>query len=262
MRLNKPTAIVCESKLRPGEEAHCPVCRDVGWVTRTNVPGEPGFGKPIPCECQRKPDPFPEGRRFRFDNYRVTVHPIGPSGDKTCDCDHPTAPCAFSTSLVNCVQSWASSSSAFRWLVLQGPPGGGKTHLAYASFFALVDRGCDVVHLRATDLFDALKAGFNANPKTPGRDSDATPFDALWHRITTVEWFVLDDLGMELGSEWARERLDSLFDYRYLHQLPTLVTTNLLLSELPDRLGSRLQDTRLSRVCTLNFRDYRTREES
>ena len=50
---------------------------------------------------------------------------------------------------------------------------------------------------------------------------------------------VLDDLGLECMTTWAEKYLHTLIDYRYRHQLPMVVTTNLKLKAL-EILGTRI----------------------
>ena len=45
---------------------------------------------------------------------------------------------------------------------------------------------------------------------------------------------IIDDLGMERNSEFAREQVFSVIDSRYRSHLPMIVTTNLTVDELMD----------------------------
>ena len=45
---------------------------------------------------------------------------------------------------------------------------------------------------------------------------------------------IIDDLGVERNSEFAREQVFHIIDSRYRSQLPMIVTTNLTLKELKD----------------------------
>jgi DNA replication protein DnaC len=56
-----------------------------------------------------------------------------------------------------------------------------------------------------------------------------------------VPLLVLDDLGVENSTSWVQEKLDTLVDYRLMHGLALVVTTNLTLEELPARISSRLE---------------------
>ncbi len=51
-----------------------------------------------------------------------------------------------------------------------------------------------------------------------------------------------------------------IFDYRYTHRLPTIVTTNVRWTSIPVRIRSRLKDSRLSVVVTNLAPDFRSAE--
>ena len=74
---------------------------------------------------------------------------------------------------------------------------------------------------------------------------------------------IIDDLGIERNSEFAREQVFSVIDSRYRSQLPMIVTTNLTVDELMDpadlargRIYSRVLERCLPiRVSDQNIRD-------
>ena len=51
---------------------------------------------------------------------------------------------------------------------------------------------------------------------------------------------ILDDLGTQNGTPWAQEKLFQILNHRYNAQLPTVVTTNLSIDRLDERLRMRL----------------------
>ena len=75
---------------------------------------------------------------------------------------------------------------------------------------------------------------------------------------------MLDDLGAEAGQSapfevsWAQDKVYQILDHRLMEQLPTIVTTNLPLNKLPQRIASRLQDRRAARVIAITTGDKRT----
>jgi DNA replication protein DnaC len=66
-------------------------------------------------------------------------------------------------------------------------------------------------------------------------------YEERWQRFLNIDLLALDDLGTENPTPWVQEHLDTLIDYRLMHKLPTVVTTNLLLEQLTFRIHSRLQ---------------------
>ena len=70
---------------------------------------------------------------------------------------------------------------------------------------------------------------------------------------------ILDDLGAEKASEWVKEQLYMLINYRYEHMLPIVITTNNSGAELDKELG-RLTLSRLvemTKPVKIQAGDYR-----
>lgn len=131
------------------------------------------------------------------------------------------------------VLAWLDSEQPT--LVLQGPVGTGKTWAAYAVANAAHDRGLLTVAVSVPDLLADLR---------PGGDG------ALGARSRVADLLVLDDLGVEKGSDWTAEQLSSLFDARAREGRRQIVTTNSPYDQLVERLGERTM-SRLSGGATV-----------
>lgn len=107
------------------------------------------------------------------------------------------------------------------WLYFYGPVGTGKSHLAAAIGYALAERGMDVYYRSVPDLVDALRAGFQAGD-----------YDARLEAIKDVAVLVLDDLGTENPTENTAQLLFQIINYRANRPTLTLITSNVMLSEL------------------------------
>lgn len=86
--------------------------------------------------------------------------------------------------------------------------------------------------------------------------------NAYIERLCRFQLLILDDFGMERGTEYGLEQVYNVIDSRYRSGRPLIVTTNLTLSELqnpPDRAHQRIYD-RVLAMCTpiccsgINFR--------
>ncbi len=135
------------------------------------------------------------------------------------------------------------------WLILKGGYGCGKTHLAAAIANDCIERGLPVLFITVPDLLDYLRAAFS--PTSP------TGYDARFQEVRTAPLLILDDLGTESETSWAQEKLFQIFNYRYNARLPTVITTNRELEEIPLRLRSRLVDPDLTRIISITAPDYR-----
>ena len=125
------------------------------------------------------------------------------------------------------------------WLVFMGPYGCGKTHLAAAIGNYQASIGVPPLMVVVPDLLDHLRAAFNPN--------SGISLDKRFEEIRSTRLLILDDLGMQSATPWAREKLYQLFNHRYIAELPTVITTSLQPSELDPRLMARISDRRLSK---------------
>lgn len=139
--------------------------------------------------------------------------------------------------------SKAYASEPEGWLILMGPYGCGKTHLAAAIANENAGRGAAVLFVTVPDLLDHLRSAYAPN--------STKPYDKRLNEVKTAPLLVLDDLGTESATPWAREKLYQLFNYRYNARLPTVITTAHSLEELEKvdpRLAIRMRDKRLSKL--------------
>lgn len=126
------------------------------------------------------------------------------------------------------------------WLVFTGTYGSGKTHLAAAIANHQASIGKPPLFIVVPDLLDHLRATFNPNSNVP--------YDRRFEEIRTAPLLIMDDLGTQAMTPWVKEKLYQLFNYRYNGQLPTVITTSDLISEMDPRIRSRILDTRFVNI--------------
>ncbi|MFO7742012.1 MAG: ATP-binding protein [Anaerolineae bacterium] len=229
----------------------CPICNGLGYV-RADVPvSHPDFGKLVPCACHL--DELAQQRvstlrtlsdlelleRMTFETFAPEGHGLPPDKRKNLHWAYDEA------------RAFAQDPEG--WLVIKGGYGCGKTHLAAAIANFCVQRGEPVLFITVPDLLDHLRAAFA--PSNP--DDHVLAFDARFHEIRTVPVLILDDLGTESSTPWAQEKLYQIFNYRYNARLPTVVTTNHELEDIPLRLRSRIVDPDLTKIVSIKAPDYR-----
>jgi DNA replication protein DnaC len=137
------------------------------------------------------------------------------------------------------------------WLVFTGPYGSGKTHLAAAIAHHQQSRGVDVMFVTTPDLLDYLRLTFNPNAPVT--------FDQRFQMVRNSPFLVLDDLGTEGSSPWAKEKLFQIIDHRYITRRPTVITTSKRIDEMDARVRSRLIDRRRCTIFAITAPDYPTR---
>lgn len=140
-----------------------------------------------------------------------------------------------------------------KWLVLQGTYGCGKSHLAAAIGNERLSHGDIVLFITAPDLLDHLRGAYS-----PGAES----YDQTFDRIRNAHLLILDDLGVENPSEWAKEKLFQLLNHRYNERLSTVITTNTDIDMLDPRLRSRMLDIDVVRHISITARDYRSAQKN
>lgn len=115
-------------------------------------------------------------------------------------------------------------------LMMIGPYGCGKTHLAAAILHQSAEDGILGMFVVAPDLLAQIRSSYRTGD---GRADDIV--DAA----KNTPLLVLDDLGAEKASPWVQEQLYMLINHRYEHMLPTVITTNNDGQELEQELGRR-----------------------
>jgi len=130
------------------------------------------------------------------------------------------------------------------WLVFTGPSGCGKTYLAAAIASYQVENSGHVFYITTPDLLDHLRSSFN-------RDSDM-PYDEFFEQVKNTPLLILDDLGAQSSTPWAKEKLEQLISHRYSNQIPTVIIIIGTVDELDDRIHTRLVNSPLYQVCAFN----------
>ena len=140
------------------------------------------------------------------------------------------------------------------WLVLYSVGyGNGKTHLAAAIANDVAKQGEEVLFVMVPDLLDHLRATFNP--------TSAARLDTRFNEVKKASLLILDDLGTESATAWAREKLYQLFNYRYNARLPTIITTAIHIDELDPRLATRMLDGNRCTVFAIDAPSYRGKQK-
>ncbi len=143
-------------------------------------------------------------------------------------------------------------------LLLTGPVGVGKTHLAVSILKGLTyERGFSCLFYEFGSLLKEIQDSYNAFTKTSEL--------AVLGPVLSTDVLVLDELGASKPTDWVRDTMAHIINTRYNDKKHTIFTTNYSDERrgneetLEDRIGVRLR-SRLYEMCrtiVITGSDYR-----
>lgn len=218
----------------------CPDCGGIGYYKEAVPYGHPRFGMLVPCHCKlAERDQRTAGELLELSN-------LAAFADKTFDTFDPEVRGVKRGYLK--AREFARKPSG--WLVFFGNYGTGKTHLAAAIANELLHHNYRVLFAVVPDLLDHLRSTFGP--------SSEVEYDQRFELIRDAAVLVLDDLGTENTTPWAREKLFQIINHRYNSRLPTVITSNRRPEEIEPRVFSRMTDRAIcDELIVLDGDDYR-----
>ena len=136
------------------------------------------------------------------------------------------------------VEQWQTMRSENLGLLLWGGVGTGKSFLAGCIANALMEQKVSVRMTNFARIMNELNNSFS------GRN-------VVVDRLCRYPLLIIDDFGMERGTEYALEQVYNIVDSRYRSQKTLIVTTNLTLDEIrhpQDTAHARIYD-RILEMC-------------
>lgn len=220
----------------------CRFCHDRGVIIQGNLA--------VPCNCaaqrairRRFQDSWLPGalRSCTFDKFSLKYYSRQVSDSSKGISYHESARLTFSAALafVDDFQKKARVDG----LLFTGPVGSGKTFLACCIANALLEKGYPLLFLVVPDLLDRLRATYDPH-RGPGEVTEQEILDTA----RQVPLLILDDLGAHNYTDWVRNKLYSILNYRLNHCLPVIITTNINLEDLEEYLGERTT-SRIYQMC-------------
>ncbi len=135
------------------------------------------------------------------------------------------------------------------WIVFTGTYGCGKTHLAAAIANYRAGVGREPLFVVVPDLLDHLRSTFGPN--------SSVTYDELFEEVRSAPMLILDDMGTQSATPWAREKLYQILNHRYVAHIPTIMTTANSIEEADPRVRSRMLDTRWCSIYAITAPAFR-----
>jgi DNA replication protein DnaC len=215
----------------------CEFCRGTGWKLMARKDGKPG-SMAVACQCTQAEragavmDRTRIPKRYEhcdFESYSTEL-----ADGKTWTAQHEESLKHAKMMVLRFLKDYPSAEKG---LILIGPSGVGKTHLAVAALKDLVRRGHGGLFCDYRELLKEIQASYNpANESTEMK---------ILEPIRTAEILVLDDLGASKPSDWVRDIVGIVLNARYNENRTTIITTNYLDNPPTEGEATRLPNGRL-----------------
>ena len=150
------------------------------------------------------------------------------------------------------VERWEQMKEGNHGLLLWGKVGTGKSYFAGCIANALMEQEVAVRMTNFSAILNDLTASFE------GRNE-------YIERLCRFPLLIIDDFGMERGTEYGLEQVYNVIDSRYRSRKPLIVTTNLTLDSLQNPLDTahaRIYDRLLEMCAPILFTGENFRRET
>jgi DNA replication protein DnaC len=218
----------------------CPLCDDTGW----KPVDDKGLRRVVRCDCWRE-----KAAAQALADARIPPRYQG--------CEFSSFVTYPNDRLLNAVAKARRFAESFpvvdKGLMIIGPPGIGKTHLAVSALKQAVrTTGAQARYYDTRGLLTQIRSTYNSTTKTAEMD--------VIRPVMEAQLLILDDLGAERLTDWVEETMNVIVNSRYNAKLPTIFTSNYEdvpgsddMNSLFVRVGFRLH-SRLREMC--EFLEY------
>jgi DNA replication protein DnaC len=203
--VEKPTQLIrIAAQISQPKKQYCPNCEGDGWIVRDVE----GMGrKAFPCECQisarvarRIPALY---RNARLADFKETT--------------------------IERLKEFFGKPDSLGLLIF-GHTGVGKTYLAAAITRELLEIGQEILFLEVSRLYSELRECMKRNESE----------ESLIAQYVHARWLVLDDFGAGALTDFERRYALDLLNRRANAKRKTILTTNLRLEEIAEKLDERI----------------------
>ena len=122
-----------------------------------------------------------------------------------------------------------------RGMIITGTVGVGKTHLAAAIINEIIkpDNSVNAIYITFSDMIRHIRSAW--------RDRSVSETYVI-EKYSTVSLLIIDEIGVQYGSDSEMVQMFEVMNKRYGEMLPTVLISNLQMDELCRLLGDRIID--------------------
>ena len=240
------------TRLEPGNYTsedgllYCGKCRTPKQF-RMEAPPMEGRLLPHPCRCEQeridREAAEQEARRHRQAVADLKHRGFTDPAMKDWTFAHDNGKCPQMKHARFYVENWTAMQEENIGYLLWGGVGTGKSYFAGCIANALMEQEVAVRMTNFALILNDLTASFE------GRNDYIA-------RLCRAPLLILDDFGMERGTEYGLEQIYNVIDSRYRSRRPLIVTTNLPLQDLQhpqDTAHARIYDRLLEMCAPIRF---------
>jgi len=238
------------------EGESCRVCGGTGWK-----PSSRDNRRVVRCDCF-----------FAQQNIRLLDAARIPSRYRRCEFSNYATGANDSLAAAKLtLEKWVTQYPIEKTgLLLVGPSGVGKTHLAVAALKGLIRKGIECLFCDYRELLKQIQDSYN-------QSAQITEL-ALLRPVFETQIVILDDLGAVRPSEWVWDTVSLILNARYNENRTTIITANFVNEAahntrsdadrtkragrdetLGDRIGERMRSRlhEMCRIIEMNGKDFR-----
>jgi len=236
--IKRPGKILPSSSNLDNDIPKCSICDGKGWVTPDVSIEHPDFGSHYPCICRESTKKITTLKRLmEYSNLtnlsHYTFETLDPKGKNSKNNSN-----VFQTAFQESFEFALNPSS---WLLINGPHGTGKTHLAAAIANQCIISGTPVFFIHNTDLLERLR-------QPTFSDTDSYVRLNIIDHVKAAPVLILDGFSSSLSSNWVTDKLLLILNYRANLKMPTVITTTDSREKLHPFIKSRVANDNLGKI--------------
>lgn len=206
------------------------------------------------CEAEKKEAEEKRRKRFEFERRVQELRRVGFHEKEmrkwTFENDDMSNE-RITAAMKNYVNNFTHFRKQGKGLLLYGSVGTGKTYAACSVANALIDKGIPVMVTKLARIINTLQGTL-----------DKQEYIDSFNKFSLL---VIDDLGAERDTAFAKEQVYNIIDSRYRSKLPMIITTNLSAEEIKnpgDIVGRRIYDRIMQHCFPIEISGYSRRRKA